>query len=404
MTQILLALLLLTALVLALVALVIGVRRAIAPSGPARITLNDRLHIETQAGGKLLPALLAEDVLLPSACGGKGTCGLCRVQVSQGGGAITPTEESLLSAADRRAGIRLACQVPLRGEMAVVVSEDMVGAETHLATVAEARMLTPLIREVVIQLPDGLRPEIVAGSFVQVTAPPYGLRLSTLEVPDDYADVWETIRPLSVTSEEPVTRAYSISNRPEDTEAGRVVLQIRLALPPPDVPGAPPGIVSSWLFSVKPGDAVEISGPFGSFRAQDTDREMILIGGGVGMAPLRAIVLDELLRKKSGRKISFWYGARSRREMIHDAEFRALAREHRNFRWEVALSEPDPDWRGQAGFIHSVVAREYLDGHPAPEDCEYYLCGPPLMIRAVLAMLEDAGVERDTIFHDDFGV
>ena len=406
MIEIALGSLLLTAIVLTLTLLVRAAWKGLVPSGPVAITVNGQTTLQARAGTTLLNAMDENGVLIPSACAGAGTCGLCKVKVTDGGGEALPTEAARLSRSDLHDGVRLACQLKLRGDIGVTLPDDLIGAETFEAVVAEARFLSPLIREVVFQLPEGHRPEVVAGSFLQVTAPPYGLLFSSIDIPPEFEEAWRAIRPLSVTSESDVTRAYSISNRPEDTAAGRIVLNIRLALPPPTVPGAQPGIVSSYLCALSAGDAVSVSGPFGSFRAQDTDAEMVLIGGGVGMAPLRAIILDQLERIGTDRKISFWYGARSLRDLYYVEEFEDLARRHPNFTWTVALSDAEPDdaWTGPAGFIHSVVWQTYLKEHPAPETCEYYLCGPPMMIRAVMGMLDDAGVERGSIFNDDFGV
>lgn len=406
MSEIVLGTLLLTALLILLTLAVLAARSVLTPMKPAKLTVNDDTAFDVHTNEKLLAALHENDVLVPSACAGAGTCGLCRVRVVEGGMDAQPTELARLSKADLREGMHLACQVIIRNDMKVEVPEGLLGAETFMCTVATTRFLTPLIREIVLQMPRDRRPDIVAGSFVQLTARPFALSFSSLDVPDRYADAWGHLRPLHVATDEPVTRAYSISDRPEDIEAGRIVLNIRLALPPPDVAGAPPGVVSSWLFSLKQGDQVETSGPFGSVRVQDTDREMVFIGGGVGMAPLRAMIHEQLQRVGSDRKMTFWYGARSRAELFYADEFDALAEKHPNFDWTVVLSAPAPgdDWQGETGFVHAVAWEKHLKEHPAPEECEYYLCGPPLMIQAVLAMLEDAGVERDRIFNDDFGV
>ena len=273
------------------------------------------------------------------------------------------------------------------------------------ATIASTRFLTPFIREIVVQLPEEIRPDLPAGSFFQITAPPYRLDFRELAVPVDHERAWAPVRSLVAETRKAETRAYSISNRRADSAAGRIVFNIRLALPPPQLPKAPPGKVSSYLFKVKPGDTLNISGPFGDFRAQETDREMVFIGGGVGMAPLRAIILDQLERLGTRRKMSFFYGARNKGELYYAGELDALAEANDNFHWTVALSDPRSEdrWQGETGFIHKVVEARFLTGHPAPEDCEYYLCGPPLMIKAVLAMLADAGVEDSSIFNDDFG-
>ena len=275
-----------------------------------------------------------------------------------------------------------------------------------MATVEATRQLTPLIREIVLRPTEGEMPDITAGSFFQITAPPFALRYADIDVPSDFEARWQPLRALSLETGEAVTRAYSVANRPVDTAAGRLVFNIRLALPPPDVPDAPPGIVSSWLFSLGAGDDVEISGPFGSFGVQPTAREMVFIGGGVGMAPLRAMIFEQLERVGTDRRISFWYGARSTADLFYVEELNALAESHGNFTWTLAMSDPDPgeEWTGATGFVHDVAFESYLRDHPAPEACEYYLCGPPLMIRAVLAMLEDLGVDPDHIFNDDFGV
>lgn len=406
MTEIVLGTLLLTAIVLVLTLTVIAARSVLVPSRPARITVNEGTAIDARTGDRLLGVLNDAGILIPSACAGAGTCGLCRVKVTEGGAEALPTETARLTRAELRDGMHLACQVVLRNDMAVDVPADMLGAEQFETRVSSARFLTPLIREIVLDLPEGVRPEIVAGSFVQITAPAYSLSYADLSVPDACNEVWEQLRGLSVASDVPVTRAYSISNRPEDIAAGRIVLNIRLALPPPDLSNAPPGVVSSWLFGLKEGDRVVAAGPFGTFRAQPGDREMVFIGGGVGMAPLRAIIWDQLERVGTTRKISFWYGARSKAELFYADEFATLAARHDNFTWTVALSDPAPDddWQGAVGFVHNVAWEDYLRDHPAPEDCEYYLCGPPLMIRAVQAMLEDAGVDGRQIYNDDFGV
>lgn len=406
MTNMLLGTVVVIVLTLALTGFVILARRVMMPSRPAILTVNDTNRITSQTGRKLLTALNDNGVLIPSACAGAGTCGLCKVQIVGDARPPLPVEAARLSPAEVRAGMHLACQVTLRADMAVRVRDDLLGAEAFEARVASVTVLTPLIREVVLDLPPGKAEHLFAGAFIQITAPPISLGYDELDVPDRFADTWAPLRALRVQTSEPVTRAYSIANRPEDTSAGRVVLNIRLVLPPPRVADAPPGIVSSWLFSVQPGDAVSVAGPFGTFRVQDTDREMIFLGGGVGMAPLRAMIFEVIERRKSSRKASFWYGARSRHDLYYVDELDALAAAHDNFSWKVALSDPDPDgpWKGASGFIHTVVWQDYLRDHPNPLDCEFYLCGPPMMIAAVLKMLDDLGVEPEQIFNDDFGV
>lgn len=406
MTEILFGSAVIIVLVLCLTTLVVLARAILMPERTATLTVNTQTKIATNTGQKLLSALNDNSVLIPSACAGAGTCGLCRVAVLKGGPDPLPIERARFTRAELRQGLHLACQVVVRGDMELEVDEDLLGAEAFTCDVISCRQLTPLIREVVLQMPQDMRPDFFAGSFVQITAPPYAFDYARIAVPEHFEEQWEPLRALSVSSTEPVTRAYSISNRPQDTAAGRIVMNIRLALPPPSIAHAPPGIVSSWLFSLQENSPVSVSGPFGSFRIQDTDREMIFIGGGVGMAPLRAMIFEQLEHVGTDRKMSFWYGARNRAELLYTDEFDRLASQHANFDWTVALSDPDPadHWAGAVGFVHDVALERYLGEHAAPEDCEYYLCGPPLMIRAVFSMLDDLGVDPDHIFNDDFGV
>ncbi len=405
MTEVLLATLLMIALVLALSLIVIGARRVLLPAVPVEVTVNRSTHLEGMTGDKLLTALKAGGLPIPAACGGAGTCGLCRVTVEDGGGEPLPTEVDRLGRAEVAKGARLSCQLVLRGPVSVSVPEDILAVEPFEARVVSNESLAPLIKELVLDLPDGTPFDYHAGAFAQITAPPYRLDFADMPLGEAYESAWADmgLRKLNSRSDEPVARAYSIANRPEDE--GRIVMNIRLAVPPPSNPDAPPGIVSSWLFALKPGDVVQAAGPFGDFRAQDTGREMIFIGGGVGMAPLRAIIHDQLKRVGTDRKIRFFYGARSRTDLFYEEEMESLAGEHGNFTWVPALSDPAPDdnWTGPTGFVHQVALDTYLRDHPAPEDCEYYLCGPPMMIRAVTQMLEDLGVEPESIFFDDFG-
>lgn len=405
MNEIILGSVLFVAIVLILSSIVVAARALLLPAGTILVRVNGTRTLTGRTGTKLLEILSAGGVPVPAACGGKGTCGQCRVVVTEGAGPVLPTEAARLTRREMRDGVRLSCQVTVRDDLEIGVAEEIMGVQSWTCRVASTRMLSPLIREIVFDLPDGETLDFRAGSFVQVTAPAYSLRFADFDIAPEHDGAWERfgLRNMVSRSAAPTARAYSIANRPDDQ--GRIVLLIRLALPPPTVRGAPPGIVSSWLFSVKAGDEVAIAGPYGDFAARDTESEMVFIGGGVGMAPLRAIIFDQLQRVGTRRKMSFWYGARSRADLFYEEEFDALAAHHPNFSWMPALSEPAPgdDWQGPTGFVHDVVLTRHLADHAAPEDCEYYLCGPPLMIKAVLAMLDEIGVDPENILFDDFG-
>jgi Na+-transporting NADH:ubiquinone oxidoreductase subunit F len=405
MTEILLGSAVFTIFVMLLALAVMAARAILLPSYAVTVTVNGMHKLPARAGRKLLGALLDGGILLPAACGGSGTCGLCRVMVTDGGGEPLPTEAARFSRREIREGVRLACQVTMRNDIAVRVPDDLFGVTSWDCIVRSARTLSPLIKEIVLDLAAGTEFKFRAGAFVQVTAPAYALSFADFEIAREHAAAWERfdLRKIRAASREPVTRAYSIANKP--SEQGCIVLLVRLALPPPSESTLPPGIVSSYLFSVKAGDTLNVAGPYGEFGARQSEREMVFIGGGVGMAPLRAIIFDQLKRLGTRRKISFWYGARSRGDLFYVEEFDRLQAEYENFRWTVALSDPalGDKWDGATGFIHDVVFERHLRDHQAPEDCEYYLCGPPLMIKAVLAMLDEAGVDDDSIFNDDFG-
>ncbi|GHD99726.1 NADH-quinone reductase [Defluviimonas sp. 20V17] len=317
-----------------------------------------------------------------------------------------PTEAAILSRAELASGLRLACQTRLRADLSITLPDSVLSARSWNCTVVSSRTIAPIIREIVLA-PSGDAPfSFTPGAFLTIEAPAYALNFADYEIAPEHRAAWDRqgLGALRARGGGGISRAYSIANRAVE-DAGRIVLLVRLALPPPDRPEAAPGIVSSWLFGLCAGEGLRLAGPFGSFAAQDSAREMVFIGGGVGMAPLRAIIPDQLERGKTTRKMSLWYGARSRVDLFYEAEFERLQATYPNFRWTAPLSDPAPgdDWQGETGFIHEVALRGGLASHPAPHDCEYYLCGPPMMIKAVLAMLDDLGVGRDRIFNDDFG-
>lgn len=404
-TEILIGSAVIIGLVLLLTFGLLGARRSLVPQGDVDVTVNESQHISAKRGDTLLNVLHSAGIPIPAGCGGSGTCGLCRVTAGgPGAGEAQATEKGVLSAAERKAGIRLACQTTLRGPATVEVPSDILSAETVSASVISNTMLAPLIRELVLDLPEGFDMNYRAGMFMQLSAPAYSLDFSQIDVPDRFRETWDINGWFRMKggSDAPVTRAYSIANTPADK--GRAVFNIRLAAPPPGHESdIPPGLVSSYLFSRAPGETIDISGPFGEFRVQDTQRDMVFIGGGVGMAPLRAMI-HEQIGLGTGRKMSYFYGARSAGDLFYVEEFDSIAAEHPNFTWTPALSDPAPGdrWTGATGFIHEVMRRE-MAKHPAPEDVEYYLCGPPVMIAAVLTTLRKLGVERHMIHNDDFG-
>lgn len=406
MTEVLLAIGTIAVLIVGMAGGLVGLRRLLVPDVAIDVDVNGVRQLTAKRGDALLSVLHKGGIFIPAACGGSGTCGLCRVTVTGDGiGSPQATEQGILSARERRADIRLACQTRVRGSCAVTVPGDILSAGGGFqCTVISVRMLAPLIREIVVDLPRDHQEEFRAGDFMQVTVPPYDLDLSEIDVSEEFEASWQSEgwRSLRAGTGAEVTRAYSLANRPED--AGRAVFNIRLAVPPPGREGdVPPGVVSSWLFALKPGDNIVLSGPFGDFHIQQTDREMVFVGGGVGMAPLRAMIHGELARGTQ-RRIRYFYGARSRANLFYGDEFSALAETHETFGWWPTLSDPAPGdrWTGATGFVHESLRAE-LSTHPAPEDCEYYLCGPPMMISAVLATLDRLGVEASAIFYDDFG-
>lgn len=403
---IVLGVLMFTGTVLTLVLFIMYARSRLVASGDVNILINSDASkaMQTPAGSKLLATLAAQGVFLSSACGGGGTCGQCRCQVTEGGGSILSTEEGHFTRREIRDDWRLACQVAVKQDMEISIPEDAFGVQRWECDVLSNDNVATFIKELVLKLPDGVAVDFRAGGFVQLDIPPYSMRYADMDVAAQYRSDWDRFHVWEHASEvkEGTVRAYSMANYP--AEKGILKFNIRIASPPPGT-NYLPGKMSSYLFQLKPGDKVTAFGPYGDFFVKDTPNEKIWIGGGAGMAPLRSQLFDELKRKNKEYKISFWYGARSLREMFYQDEFDELQQAYPNFKWYAALSDPLPEdnWQGLTGFIHQVVYKEYMENHPAPEDCEYYLCGPPPMIAAVLKMLQDLGVEPENILLDDFG-
>jgi Na+-transporting NADH:ubiquinone oxidoreductase subunit F len=395
-----------TGIILILVVVILFFRSKLVVSGSVDITVNNERVVKAPIGSKLLGALADANLFVPSACGGGGTCGQCKVKVNSGGGVILPTERSLINKREAAEGARLSCQVVVKQPMKIQVPEEVFGVRKWTCKVRSNHNVATFIKELVMELPEGEDVPFRAGGYIQIECPPHKVNFSDFIIEERFRDDWDKYKLWDLKSEvdEPLMRAYSMASYPG--EKGIVMLNVRIATPPPGAYGeVPPGKMSSYIFNLKPGDDVVISGPYGEFFARDTDAEMVFIGGGAGMAPMRSHIFDQLLRLDSKRKISFWYGARSKREIFYAEEFDKLAAEHPNFTWNVALSDPMPEdnWTGPTGFIHQVVYDLYLKDHPAPEDCEYYMCGPPMMNSAVIHMLDEQGVDPENIMLDDFG-
>ncbi len=396
-----------TFIVLALVLLILLAKSKLVASGNVNIVINEDVDksVIVPIGGKLIGALADKKIFVPSGCGGGGTCGTCRVIVTEGGGTILPTERSLINRKDARDGFRLACQVPVKGDMRIKLSPEILEAEKWICTIRANHNVATFIKELILELPEKQEVNFRAGGYIQIEAPAHKINYRDFNIEPEYQPEWDKNNMWRYVSriDESISRAYSMANYPE--EKGIIMLNIRIANPPPEKPKAPPGQMSSYLFGLKPGDEVIISGPYGEFFAKETENEMVFIGGGAGMAPMRSHIFDQLTRIKTKRKITFWYGARSLKEMFYVDDFNILQEKYENFKWYVGLSEslPEDNWRGYVGFIHQIVHDHYLNEHPAPEDCEYYLCGPPLMISACLKMLDEMGIESESILLDEFG-
>jgi Na+-transporting NADH:ubiquinone oxidoreductase subunit F len=393
--------------ILLLVGLLLVVESQLTVKGDRRIIINgdESKSITTPGGKTLLSALIENKIYLPSACGGKGTCGTCKCKVLEGGGDILPTELSLVSRKERLDHVRLACQVKVKQDMSIQIPDEIFNIQKYTATVVSNDNVATFIKELVLKLDEGQTIQFKAGAYIQIDIPEYEAEFKDFSVAEKYKAAWKqyNLLTLKAKSDEPANRAYSLANPPVETDL--LKFTIRIATPPPGKEDLPPGVGSSYVFNLKPGDRVTISGPYGDFFAKQTEREMCFIGGGAGMAPLRSHIRQLLLGEGSKRRITFWYGARSRQEMFYDEEFKELEARFSNFSYHVALSDPQPEdkWDGPTGFIHQVALEQYLGDHPDPTEIEYYLCGPPPMVAAVEKMLYDLGVENDMIAYDKFG-
>jgi Na+-transporting NADH:ubiquinone oxidoreductase subunit F len=405
MIEIILGVILFTVIVLALVLVILGAKSKLVASGNVDIEINGEKTISVPVGAKLLNALSDSQLFVSSACGGGGTCGQCTVKILEGGGDLLATEESHISKREAKEGVRLSCQVAVKEPMKIEVPEEVFGVKKWNCKVRSNHNVATFIKELVLDLPKSDTIDFRAGGFIQIECPPHHVDYKDFIVEKEFRKDWDKFDLWRFKSDvkQSVVRAYSMANYPEEDDL--IMLNVRVASPPPGRDDLPPGIMSSWMFDLKPGDDVVISGPYGEFFAKETDHEMVFIGGGAGMAPMRSHIFDQLMRIKTDRKMSFWYGARSKREMFYVDHFDKLAKKNDNFEWHVALSAPQPEdnWDGDTGFIHNVVLENYLKDHPSPEDVEYYLCGPPMMNSAVIDMLHDLGVEDENIALDDFG-
>lgn len=408
MTEISLGVLIFTGIVIVLVGLILFARSQLVPAGQVVIDINhdEDKQLTVDPGGKLLNVLGSNEVFIPSACGGGGTCAQCKVRIMSGGGDILPTETAHITKREAKDGYRLSCQVNVKQDMELDLPAEIFSINKWECRVRSNESRSTFIKELVLELPEGEQLDFRAGGYIQIEANPHTSDYKEMEIPERFHEEWDKYDIWKYCSEvkEPIMRAYSMANYPE--EQGLIMLNVRVCPPPPQVPEAPPGQMSSFIFNLKPGDTVAVSGPYGEFYAKDTDAEMVFIGGGAGMAPMRSHIFDQLKRLDSKRKISFWYGARSLREAFYVEEFDALAARHDNFEWHLVLSEPLPEdnWTGAVGFVHQYLYDSYLKDHPAPEDCEYYMCGPPMMNKAAGDMLYNLGVEEDNILFDDFGI
>ena len=392
------------------VTVLVFVRKKLAPQGKVKININDEKEIEVEPGNSLLGTLANEQIFLPSACGGGGSCGMCRCQVLEGGGTILPTETGFFSRKEQQDNWRLGCQVKVREDMKIHINPQIFGIKKWECEVVSNRNVATFIKEFVVKLPEGEHLKFLSGGYIQIDVPAIDVNYKDIDVDEEDRADWEKFGmfDLVMHNPEPQFRAYSMASYP--AEDNIIMLNVRIATPPFDrVNGGfmkvNPGVCSSYIYSLKPGDKVTISGPYGEFHIKDTKREIIFIGGGAGMAPMRSHILDLFLTKHTDRKVSYWYGGRSLRELFYIEDFRKIEEENPNFKFNIALSAPLPEdnWTGYVGNIHEVLLENYLKNHSEPEEIEYYLCGPPMMTAAVLKMLDSLGVPKEMISFDDFG-
>ncbi|MBX2796615.1 MAG: NADH:ubiquinone reductase (Na(+)-transporting) subunit F [Myxococcales bacterium] len=404
-TTLLLAVAVFTVVIVGLVGLLTAAKSQLVAEGTVTVLVNGERSVEVEPGQTLLSAMASQQIFIPSACGGGGTCAMCKCRVIEGGGDVLPTEVGQLSLRERKEDVRLSCQVKIKQDLKIEVPEEVFGVKKFAGTVISNANVATFIKELVVQLPDDVEMDFEPGGYIQIDVPLYNCTFRDFDIDEKYHEDWDRFKFWDIKAfndEEGVFRAYSMANCP--AEGNIVMLNIRIATAPRGM-DVPPGVCSSYVFNLKPGDKITMSGPYGEFAINETEREMIYVGGGAGMAPLRSQLYHLFNTLKTGRKVSYWYGARSKREIFYEEEFRAIEREYPNFRFIVALSDPqeEDDWEGPVGFIHQIVIDHYLSKHDAPEDCEYYFCGPPLMLKAVLKMCDDYGVPEENVRFDDFG-
>lgn len=392
--------------ILFLVGLLLLLQNALTKKGDRYITINHDTEKKIKVSGTptVLTALLSHDIFLPSACGGGGSCGMCKCVIEEGGGDVLPTELAHLSRKEKKDKVRLGCQVKVKNDMAIVIPESVLSIRKYQGTVVSNKNVATFIKELVVELDDGDEMVCEAGSYIQIDVPPYDIAFKDFDIPDTYREDWDRYNLWRYKGKlsEPIFRAYSLANPPSETK--RLMLTVRIDMPAPWISDIPPGKGSTYIFNLKPGDRVTVSGPYGDFFVKKTDREMCFVGGGAGMAPMRCHIFHQFYTLKTERKTTFWYGARSKREMFYHEDFEKIDKVFPNFSFHVALSDPKPEdgWKGLKGFIHAVLYEKYLKDHKDPTEIEYYLCGPPLMIDSVLAMLDSLGVEPDMIHYDKF--